>query len=176
MGHGQRSCCSGNTAGARGCVREWPRASAARNPGQHAQVALRRHSLRAVAARSRGNLQRRARRVLPAGHRQVPRGTPVAKPKPPAVPSAGGKSLYSVVLLAVFAVVLSLIFGASNPAPAPTVPPLPPTQPGSGHDEGWFLFTTADDGSRAVYFIAGNTRHSILPGDVQLELQVNPLW
>jgi LysM repeat protein len=82
------------------------------------------------------------------------------------------------VLLAAFGVALSLILGAGTPAsaPAPTVPPLPPTQPGISHDEGWFLFTTADDGSRVVYFIAGNTRHSILPSDVQLELQVNPLW
>lgn len=82
------------------------------------------------------------------------------------------------MLLAAFGVALSLILGAGNPAtaPAPTVPPLPTTQPGTGHDEGWFLFTTADDGSRVVYFIAGNTRHSILPSDVQLELQVNPLW
>lgn len=39
-----------------------------------------------------------------------------------------------------------------------------------------FLVTTGDDGSRAVYFIAGNTRHSILPTDMQLELQQNPLW
>jgi LysM repeat protein len=82
------------------------------------------------------------------------------------------------VLLAVFGVALSLILGAGNPAtaPAPTAPPLPSTQPGTSHDEGWFLFTNADDGSRVVYFIAGNTRHSILPSDVQLELQVNPLW
>jgi LysM repeat protein len=39
-----------------------------------------------------------------------------------------------------------------------------------------FLITTADDGTRAVYFVAGNARHSILPADMQLELQLNPLW
>lgn len=39
-----------------------------------------------------------------------------------------------------------------------------------------FLVTTADDGSRATYFIAGNTRHSIVAADMQLELQLNPLW
>lgn len=76
------------------------------------------------------------------------------------------------MLLAAFALALSLVVAATTPA----APPLPPTQPGSSHDEGWFLFTSADDGSRAVYFIAGNTRHSILPSDVQLELQANPLW
>jgi LysM repeat protein len=102
----------------------------------------------------------------------------VAKPKPSPVPLAVGKSLYRDVLLAAFGVALSLILGAGSPAtaPSPTAPPLPPTQPGTSHDEGWFLFTTADDGSRVVYFIAGNTRHSILPSDVQLELRVNPLW
>jgi LysM repeat protein len=39
-----------------------------------------------------------------------------------------------------------------------------------------FLVTAADDGSRAIYFIARGTRHSTLPGDLQLEQQLNPLW
>src|SRR5207244_5449219 len=43
-------------------------------------------------------------------------------------------------------------------------------------NEAVFLVTTADDGSRATYFIAGNARHSILAADMQLELQLNPLW
>jgi LysM repeat protein len=43
-------------------------------------------------------------------------------------------------------------------------------------DEGVFLITAADDGSRAAYFIAQNTRHSIASGDLQLEQQLNPLW
>jgi LysM repeat protein len=82
------------------------------------------------------------------------------------------------VLLAAFALVLSLLLGApiSTPAPTPTVPALPPTQPGLSHNEGWFLATSADDGSQAIYFIAGNARHSITQSDAQLELQVNPLW
>jgi len=116
-------------------------------------------------------LHRRARRLLPARNRGLSRTAPaVAKPKPSAVPFSAGNSLYSGVLLAAFGVALSLILGAGNPAsaPAPTAPPLPPTQPGTSHDEGWFLFTTGDDGSRVVYFIAGNTRHSILASDVQL--------
>jgi LysM repeat protein len=53
---------------------------------------------------------------------------------------------------------------------------LPATAPGSTRDEGVFLITAADDGSRAVYFIAQNTRHSILSSDLQLEQQLNPLW
>jgi LysM repeat protein len=83
------------------------------------------------------------------------------------------------VLLAVTALA-SLILAATNPAPistpAPSVPALPQTQPGLSHDEGVFLVTRADDGSSAVYFIAGNARHSITTSDMQLELQVNPLW
>jgi LysM repeat protein len=53
---------------------------------------------------------------------------------------------------------------------------LPPTQPGVGRDEGTFLITSADDGSRVAYFIAGNARHSIVAADMQLELGRNPLW
>jgi LysM repeat protein len=84
------------------------------------------------------------------------------------------------VLLAVTALASSLIMAATNPAPtstpAPSAPALPQTQPGLSHDEGVFLVTSADDGSRAVYFIASNARHSITASDMQLELQVNPLW
>jgi LysM repeat protein len=50
------------------------------------------------------------------------------------------------------------------------------TVPGLGNTEGVFLVTAADDGSRAVYFIAQNTRHSISVADLQLEQQLNPLW
>ena len=53
---------------------------------------------------------------------------------------------------------------------------MPLTLPGLSHDEGVFLVTAADDGSRAVYFIAQNTRHSISVADLQLEQQLNPLW
>jgi hypothetical protein len=85
-----------------------------------------------------------------------------------------------LVLLAVTALASSLILAATNPAsistPAPAIPALPQTQPGLSHDEGVFLVTNADDGSSAVYFIAGNARHSITTSDMQLELQVNPLW
>jgi nucleoid-associated protein YgaU len=78
------------------------------------------------------------------------------------------------VLLAAIALVLSLTFAGN--APQPSASQLPPTQPGLSHDEGAFLVTTADDGSQAVYFIAGNIRHSILWTDMQIELQLNPLW
>jgi LysM repeat protein len=84
------------------------------------------------------------------------------------------------VLLAVTALALSLVMGANNPvsapSPAPTVPPLPPTQPGLSRDEGVFLFTTTDDGTQLIYFIARNTRHNVTVTDLQLELQQNPLW
>jgi LysM repeat protein len=50
------------------------------------------------------------------------------------------------------------------------------TAPGLGHDEGVFLVTAADDGGRAIYFIAKNLRHSISIADLQLEQQLNPLW
>jgi hypothetical protein len=67
----------------------------------------------------------------------------------------------------------------SAPTPVPEAPPrslLPATQPGLSANEGVFLVTTTDDGSDAIYFIAQNTRHSTLPGDLQLERQLNPLW
>ena len=84
------------------------------------------------------------------------------------------------MLLAVIALALSLALGAPgavppSPSPAPASQ-LPATQPGLGRNEGVFLITTADNGTRAVYFVAGSTRHSILPDDMQLELQLNPLW
>ena len=53
---------------------------------------------------------------------------------------------------------------------------LPATHPGTGRDEGTFLVTAADDGSRVNYFIADNIRHNVLPADMQVELQINPLW
>jgi LysM repeat protein len=93
------------------------------------------------------------------------------------------------VLLVVIALALSLALGSTGPtptpgpnaapAPAPIAPAaslLPPTLPGLGRDEGTFLVTSADDGSRVVYFVAGNARHSIIPADMQVELQRNPLW
>jgi LysM repeat protein len=83
------------------------------------------------------------------------------------------------VLLAVIALALSLALGTPGPIPSPSPAPvsqLPATQPGVGRNEGVFLITTADDGTRAVYFVAGNARHSILPADMQRELQLNPLW
>jgi hypothetical protein len=84
------------------------------------------------------------------------------------------------VLLAVTALASSLIMAANTPAPtstpSPSAPALPATQPGLSHDEGVFLVTSADDGSRVVYFVAGNARHSISVDDMQLELQANPLW
>ena len=83
------------------------------------------------------------------------------------------------MLLAVTALAISLALGTPGPAPTPGAAPtshLPATQPGTGRNEGVFLITTADDGTRAVYFVAGSTRHSILVPDMQLELQLNPLW
>ena len=79
------------------------------------------------------------------------------------------------MFLAAIALAFSLLFGASTPAPT-NFSHLPPTQPGLSRDEGAFLVTDADDGNRAVYFIAGNARHSILWTDMQIELQLNPLW
>ncbi|MBV9509901.1 MAG: LysM peptidoglycan-binding domain-containing protein [Caulobacteraceae bacterium] len=107
--------------------------------------------------------------------------------QPPPVPLAPGAALYTVVLLAAIALALSLLFDASTPSPTPTPAPaapapaalsskLPATQPGLGRDEGVFLFTATDSGSQAIYFIAGGVRHSILVPDMQLELQLNPLW
>jgi hypothetical protein len=86
---------------------------------------------------------------------------------------------HSVVLLAVIAIALSFALGTPAPAPNAVATPtshLPATQPGSGPDEGVFLVTTADDGSLATYFIAANARHSIVAADMQVELQLNPLW
>jgi LysM repeat protein len=83
------------------------------------------------------------------------------------------------VLLAVIALALTLALGTPGPLPTANPTPtshLPATQPGAGRNEGVFLITTADDGTRAVYFVAGNARHSILPADMQLELELNPLW
>jgi LysM repeat protein len=76
------------------------------------------------------------------------------------------------VLLAALALILLL------GAPGPLAPhsALPPTQPGASRDEGTFLVTQADDGSQAIYFIAQNARHSVLPADLQTEEQLNPLW
>jgi LysM repeat protein len=89
-------------------------------------------------------------------------------------------SLYMVVLLVSVALALSLTFGApgtTSPAPGSmSTSRLPATVPGLTRDEGVFLVTAADDGSRAVYFIARNTRHSIADVDLQLEQQLNPLW
>jgi LysM repeat protein len=79
------------------------------------------------------------------------------------------------VFLAAIALAFSLIFGGSTPAPV-NFSQLPATQPGLSRNEGVFFVTDADDGSRAVYFIAGNTRHSIVWTDMQIELQLNPLW
>ena len=53
---------------------------------------------------------------------------------------------------------------------------LPITQPGLSRYEGAFLVTQADDGSRATYFVAQGSRHSILETDLQAELRLNPLW
>jgi len=74
------------------------------------------------------------------------------------------------VLLAVFLAFALALYGQTPHSV------LPQTQPGLGRDEGVFLSTTADNGSRAIYFIAGGTRHSILDADLQAELRTNPLW
>ena len=85
-------------------------------------------------------------------------------------------SLNIVVLLVSIALAVSLALGAT-PTLAQSAAPsqLPATQPGLTRDEGVFLVTAADDGSRAAYFIAQNTRHSIAAGDLQIEQQLNPL-
>jgi len=85
------------------------------------------------------------------------------------------------VLLAAIALTVSLVLGAPGPTlisaqTASSRSQLPATQPGLSRNEGVFLVTAADDGSRLVYFIAQNTRHSTLPGDLQLEQQLNSLW
>jgi LysM repeat protein len=87
-------------------------------------------------------------------------------------------SLYMVVLLVSVVLAVSLALGAATPifAQSASMSQLPATMPGLTRDEGVFLITAADDGSRAAYFIAQNTRHSIVAGDLQLEQQLNPLW
>jgi LysM repeat protein len=75
--------------------------------------------------------------------------------------------------MTVLAVVLAL-FGMTPSREA--VSHLPATLPGLGRDEGVFLVTAADDGSRIVYFVAQNARHAILEPDLQLEQQLNSLW
>src|SRR5262245_9802936 len=57
-----------------------------------------------------------------------------------------------------------------------TTSQLPGTVPGLSQNEGVFLVTAADDGSRAVYFVANNERHAIAEPDFQTEQQLNPLW
>src|SRR5687768_5074453 len=74
-----------------------------------------------------------------------------------------------LVLLSVL-LALALAFSGQTPSA------LPQTQPGLGRDEGVFLATTADDGSRAIYFVARGARHSIMEADLQAELRTNPLW
>ena len=71
------------------------------------------------------------------------------------------------------AAILALSLALSGQTPKST---LPPTQPGLGRDEGVFLTTSADDGSRAIYFVARGARYSILESDLQVELRLNPLW
>jgi LysM repeat protein len=73
---------------------------------------------------------------------------------------------------------VTLALGTSpTPAPPATFAShLPTTQPGLSPDEGVFLSTTADDGSRVSYFVAQNSRHSILEADLLIEEQINPLW
>jgi LysM repeat protein len=85
------------------------------------------------------------------------------------------------VLLAAIALSLSMLLGTAGPAlisaqAAASGSQLPATQPGLSRYEGVFLVTAADDGSRLVYFIAQNTRHSTSLGDLQLEQQLNSLW
>jgi LysM repeat protein len=82
------------------------------------------------------------------------------------------------VLLAAIALAVTLALGTSpTPAPPATFAShLPTTQPGLSPDEGVFLSTTADDGSRVSYFVAQNSRHSILEADLLIEEQINPLW
>jgi LysM repeat protein len=92
------------------------------------------------------------------------------------VPKRQRMSLYIVVLLVSIALAVSLALGASPTfAQSSAASRLPATQPGLTRDEGVFLITAADDGSRVAYFIAQNTRHSIASSDLQLEQQLNPL-
>jgi LysM repeat protein len=53
---------------------------------------------------------------------------------------------------------------------------LPATAPGLSQNEGVFFVTAAEDGTRLIYFIAQNSRHSISVADLQIEQQLNPLW
>jgi hypothetical protein len=69
--------------------------------------------------------------------------------------------------------VLALVLFAAGPSP---VSQLPATAPGLSRDEGVFLVTAADDGSRVVYFVAQNSRHAITESDLQIEEALNPLW
>ncbi len=90
-------------------------------------------------------------------------------------------SLYLVVLLVSIVLASFLALGApagafSAASVAASESQLPSTVPGLTRDEGVFLVTAADDGSRATYFIAQNTRHSIMSSDLQLETALNPLW
>src|SRR5207302_6863278 len=92
------------------------------------------------------------------------------------VPKRGRMSLYIFVLLVSIALAVSLALGASPTlAQSSSTSRLPATQPGLTRDEGVFLVTAADDGSRVTYFIAQNTRHSIGSSDLQVEQQLNPL-
>jgi LysM repeat protein len=98
--------------------------------------------------------------------------------KPLAVPPGSRNSLYTGVLLASVVLALSLALGA----PGSTLPiatpqsQLPTTLPGLGPNEGVFLITAADDGSRVAYFITQNARHGISVADLQVEQMLNPLW
>jgi LysM repeat protein len=79
------------------------------------------------------------------------------------------------VQLAVVALALSLAVGIPAAPSSTTSSSLPATWPGMTRNEGVFLVTPADDGSQAIYFIAQNTRHSVMPIDLQVEQQLNPL-
>lgn len=94
-----------------------------------------------------------------------------------------GRNVHSHRCVLLAALVLGVYFGLGTPGAAPTPDPaapspslLPTTRPGLSANEGVFLITTTDDGSEVIYFIAQDTRHHTLPGDLQLEQQLNPLW
>jgi LysM repeat protein len=89
--------------------------------------------------------------------------------------AGGGRAYTHTVPLRQTLLALTLAFGTITPAFAQQSQ-LPGTLPGLGRDEGTFLVTATDDGSRVVYFIAQNARHAILDVDLQLEQQMNPLW
>jgi LysM repeat protein len=87
--------------------------------------------------------------------------------------------IHSVVLLALIALVFALGAPGLTPSPVPAAPQnsqLPATLPGLSPDEGVFLVSNGDNGSRVIYFIAQNARHSILESDLRAEQQLNPLW